>query len=153
MKRSLTKRNIGGFLGYDDTANPQVCTDAYVFLIGGGQLLAENQPLWGNASLEYEAVTNLGPPPTGAITTDFELVDDLLSWRNPAFVDGEAFYCQVANSGQVFFTFEASQADWPPNCQQIYLQAFPGKFFHLLWDSALLGFSISSFYSPNPSLL
>lgn len=143
-KRHLPKRDLGGFVNIGQPPNPQSCTDAYVFLIGGGQLIAEGEPIFTEPDVNYLPLTSFGTPPQGAITKYFTWADGYLHWYNIAF--GSAGFCQVPSTGQVYITFTASQADRPEGCVSVLLKVFAGKIFLVV---IYAGFSFFSFLAPN----
>lgn len=130
-KRGLAKRSLGGYLGIGATPNPSDCGSASFFDIGGGELFFEGEVFFGSADIAFKAFGAPGAAPEGAITTTLDIPGGRLRWLNSAFTDGEVFFCQVADSGQVYFVFSADQSTWPDGCEEVNLQSFPGKFFHL----------------------
>lgn len=160
-KRRLSKRDLGGYLGAGGIANLSSCTDATVFVLGFNLAVAAGDPIFTIAGRRYQPFTTNGPAPANAITTDFEDGGGgFLSWSNAAFVNGVAFFCQVAVSGQVYITFEADQTQWPVDCVAVSIQILPltGKFCIMTLSSFLspvatpglaarfMGFSVLSAY-------
>lgn len=102
----------------------QSCAQAAQFQLGGGTLSYNSQNIWTAAGLEYAAFQAQGSPPVNSISTTFENVGGVLHWYNDTFTGGEATFCQVAASGQVWFVFSD---DLPIDCVSVTLQVEYGK--------------------------
>ncbi|KAJ4425204.1 hypothetical protein N0V82_000013 [Gnomoniopsis sp. IMI 355080] len=127
-KRDLEKRvGLGGFVS-DNPANPNPsdCSAATIFelQIGGGVLLDLALPLFTEAGDPFAEFRSTGAPPADAISTTFNGVDGgVLSWANTAFFGGEAAFCQVPATGQVYSTFQGN-LNVPPGCVTVQLRIY-----------------------------
>lgn len=132
QKRSLEKRaGLGGYVS-DNPAdpNPSDCSGATIFELGT-VLLDRGLPLFTEAGDPFAEFRSTGPPPADAITTTFSgVVGGTLSWANTAFLTGEAVFCQVPATGQVFSTFEGD-LNVPAGCVTVQLRVLAGKMFCL----------------------
>lgn len=126
-KRQETKRDTGGFVRINGAPNPKVCSEASIFYLNQGQLLVEGRPVWVDPKVPFRPLRNFRPPPASSVTTRFEVVDGFLRWRNPAFVTGEARFCQVPSSGTTYIVLAASPADWPVDCLLSELAVIGGE--------------------------
>ncbi|RSM00409.1 hypothetical protein CEP52_009118 [Fusarium oligoseptatum] len=118
-KRDLSKRALGGYVASGGTVNPDVCTDADTFTLTSGQLLDNDIPIYYDGE-EFKLFGGQGPPPDDAITTTFENVGGSLRWVNPSLPNGQAGFCQVAASGQVYITFSSR----PEGCRPVTISVF-----------------------------
>lgn len=167
FKRRVSKRDLGGYLNIAQPPNPSTCDGASIFLIGGGQLFAEGQPIFTEPDVDYLPFNSFGAPPSDAITRYLDVADGYLHWRNSAFGLGRAEFCQVASTGQVYIVFSGPQGDRPAGCVPVSLRSFGSKnplgdmltaFFPLARPSLLLpsnsfplGFSEKSALLPRRS--
>ncbi|KAK8135996.1 hypothetical protein PG984_003936 [Apiospora sp. TS-2023a] len=62
----------------------------------------------------------------GEISKAFVVINSVLHWQNTAFDGGEAGFCQVVGSGQVYATF-AERATWPPGCDSISIIVYKAR--------------------------
>ncbi|KAF5616751.1 uncharacterized protein FTJAE_12898 [Fusarium tjaetaba] len=117
QKRDIEKRDLGGFVGAD---NPDVCTFALTFSLGGGQLFIDGLPTF-YAGEDYKTlgIQDEDSFVQGAITKTFGTSGQTLFFRNPGLPNGEAGFCQDT-SGQVYMTFTAS----PPGCIPVTLRVY-----------------------------
>ncbi|RTE83586.1 hypothetical protein BHE90_001838 [Fusarium euwallaceae] len=118
-KRDLSKRALGGYVASGGTVNPDVCTDADTFTLTSGQLLDNDIPIYYDGE-EFKLFGGQRPPPDDAITTTFENVGGSLRWVNPSLPNGQAGFCQVAASGQVYITFSSR----PEGCRPVTISVF-----------------------------
>ncbi len=111
-----------GFIGNNTIYNPGNCTEANLFVQGGGQLRTSGRPLSVDPGVDY---INVADFPGGSITTRFTVVCGILVWDNAAFYNGTAAYCQVAE-GTVYATF--SQTGAPFNCTPVNLVVYTCRY-------------------------
>ncbi|KAL1884071.1 hypothetical protein Daus18300_000180 [Diaporthe australafricana] len=106
-KRTLAKRDIGGFISDVGSPNPKDCTSATTFRLDSGQLGVTARPgfsIYADVGVSFNEfrsreVVNAG---AGVVTTTFaQGFDSILSFSNASFAGGEAGFCQVAATGQV----------------------------------------------------
>ncbi|KAH7203815.1 hypothetical protein DER44DRAFT_841033 [Fusarium oxysporum] len=102
-KRDLQVRAVGGFVG----SQSEICAAAAIFNLVQGRLLDGTWPIYYNG----EAL------PRDAVAETFVDEDGFLQFFSSVLPNGEAGFCQEAESGQVYITFTAS----PPSCQSIRL--------------------------------
>ncbi|KAF4992904.1 hypothetical protein FGRMN_6847 [Fusarium graminum] len=110
----LQRRALGGFVGTDSG----LCEDADQFNLLGGSLLSRNSPVYYNGE-DYKLLGGqTGPVPPGAITTTFSIDGNgYVQFSNSLLPNGQAGFCQVSDTGEVYLTFTSS----PPDCVTIRL--------------------------------
>ncbi|RSL44930.1 hypothetical protein CEP54_014483 [Fusarium duplospermum] len=123
-KQDLSKRALGGYVGSGAAVNPDVCTDADTFSLTSGQLLDNGIPIYYDGE-EFKLFGGQGPPPDDAISTTFQNIGGSLRWVNPSLPNGQAGFCQVAASGQVYITFSGQ----PEGCRPVTISVFTGKLY------------------------
>jgi hypothetical protein len=110
----LQARALGGLVG----AQSGICEDADRFSLLGGSLLDGDLPIYYNGEDFKELSGQPGPVPAGAISTTFSVDSNgFVQFSNSLLPSGEAGFCQVSDSGQVYLTFTSS----PPNCKTVRL--------------------------------
>ncbi|SCO77323.1 uncharacterized protein FRV6_01535 [Fusarium oxysporum] len=112
-KRDLQVRAVGGFVG----SQSEICAAAAIFNLVQGRLLDGTWPIYYNGEGFKELRGQPGALPRDAVAETFVDEDGFLQFFSSALPNGEAGFCQEAESGQVYITFTAS----PPSCQSIRL--------------------------------
>ncbi|KAL7759045.1 hypothetical protein ACKLNR_011472 [Fusarium oxysporum f. sp. zingiberi] len=114
-KRSINKREVGGFVG---DGSPDTCTFASSFNLAEGQLFKSGNPIYYSGEA-YKELESQGRPPSGAITKGFASTGTSLSFQNNELPNGEAGLCQTSD-GQVYITFTSA----PPGCTPVTLGVY-----------------------------
>ncbi|KAJ4108701.1 hypothetical protein NW768_012178 [Fusarium equiseti] len=117
-RRGIAKRATGGFIG-DSNTNVDICTDAGIFRLAGGQLFDLQDPIYYNGE-PYKEFRSEGTPPADAVTRQFSDVAGTLVFASRALPNTNAGFCQEEDSGQVYITFTSS----PPGCVPISLRVY-----------------------------
>ncbi|KAK2681538.1 hypothetical protein RAB80_003331 [Fusarium oxysporum f. sp. vasinfectum] len=112
-KRDLQVRAVGGFVG----SQSEICAAAAIFNLVQGRLLDGTWPIYYNGEGFKELRGQPGALPRDAVAETFVDEDGFLQFFSSVLPNGEAGFCQEAESGQVYITFTAS----PPSCQSIRL--------------------------------
>ncbi|KAJ0124826.1 hypothetical protein J7T55_006169 [Diaporthe amygdali] len=131
-KRTPVKRDAGGFISDTGDPNPQDCKAATVYRLDSGTLRESASLTFsifadvgtGFAEFRSRDSTNAG---ANIIATTFSNDNSILRWLNPAFSGGEAGFCQVAATGQVYATFVASPVGLPAGCSPIRISVLDRK--------------------------
>ncbi|KAK8047102.1 hypothetical protein PG996_015166 [Apiospora saccharicola] len=113
----------GGFIDVEGTV--ETCSDGTPFNITTeGQLISDGRAVGTRFGDKFILL----PPNYDVedIYTSFVVVDSVLHWQNTAFDGGEAGFCQVGGSGQVYATF-AERATWPPGCDSISIIVYRAR--------------------------
>lgn len=109
-------------LGYiSATGTTDSCADANYYMTSGGQLTDESNGVMVAAKPDLFAITMNHPIP-GTISTDIEVVNNILVWHNPAFYQDTAVFCE--QNEIVYATFNASGP--PAGCTVIDLVVIAG---------------------------
>lgn len=117
-KRDLQVRAVGGFVG----SQSEICAAAAIFNLVQGRLLDGTWPIYYNGEGFKELRGQPGALPRDAVAETFVDEDGFLQFFSSVLPNGEAGFCQEAESGQVYITFTAS----PPSCQSIRLSITGG---------------------------
>lgn len=118
-------------LGYiSATGTTDSCADANYYVISGGQLTDETNGVMVAAKADLFAITMNDPIP-GTISTDLEVVNNILVWHNSAFYQDTAVFCE--QNEIVFATFNASGP--PAGCTVVDLVVIAGMFIRGSSDS------------------
>ncbi|KAI0805494.1 hypothetical protein GGR55DRAFT_279287 [Xylaria sp. FL0064] len=112
--RHHRRQSVGGFVGGAGPNNPNSCTDATLFGIRSGQLLAGGQTVSTDAGVAY---MQFKFDPAGSISRTFTIINGYLHWYNDQFTGGQAQFCQVTD-GTVYILFRGDNSG-PANCQRV----------------------------------
>ncbi|KAI9147446.1 peptidase s8 and s53 subtilisin kexin sedolisin [Paramyrothecium foliicola] len=124
-KRGVSKRALGGFVGGGIVPNPIGCDEAAVFVLISGQLSLDQVPIFYERGESFKAFpgSRTNTPTSEAVTTSFTITDGQVHFRNSALPGGEAGFCQVPESGQVYLKF----TEGPPDCEEVLIFANPAE--------------------------
>lgn len=121
-KRTAAKRDLGGFISDDvGSPNPKDCRSATVYRLDSGRLQISSRLTFsifadaGTSFTEFRARESLNAG-ANIVATTFLNDNSILRWRNASFSGGEAGFCQVPTTGQVYTTYVASPAALPAGC-------------------------------------
>lgn len=120
-KRTAAKRDLGGFISDGGSPNPKDCRSATTYRLDSGRLQISSRLTFsifadaGTSFTEFRARESLNAGANIVATTFFN-DNSILRWRNASFSGGEAGFCQVAATGQVYTTYVASPTQWPAGC-------------------------------------
>ncbi|KAI1810697.1 hypothetical protein GGS20DRAFT_162042 [Poronia punctata] len=103
---------IGGFVGGAGPATPETCDGATPFTLEAGMLEAGGEAVATDPDIAF---IPFRVQPAGSISTTFTIINGLLHWYNPAFTGGEAGFCMVMDTEQVFITFQGAGSG-PAGC-------------------------------------
>lgn len=135
-KRTAAKRDLGGFISDSDSPNPKECSSATVYRLDSGRLQINSRLTLsifadaGTSFTEFRARESLNAAANIVATTFFN-DNSVLRWRNASFSGGEAGFCQVAATGQVYTTYVASPAAWPAGCVPVSITILDRKIYPL----------------------
>lgn len=133
-KRPGWKRDLGGFISDGASPNPKDCTSATVYRLDSGRLQVSSNPSLsvfadaGTSFTEFRTRQSLNAG-AGIVTTTFSNDNSVLRWQNASFSGGQAGFCQVAATGQVYATFVDSPAQLPTGCLPIRVSIIDGKIY------------------------
>lgn len=102
------------------------CSAATVYIVFQEQLLTGGQLISSaNPDAPYEPFS----VPGGGIgiTTTFAIDgNDILTWHNATFVDGQAYFCEQDSKIYALF-YDLYYQGYPINCEIVSLVVIPGK--------------------------
>ncbi|RFN43812.1 hypothetical protein FIE12Z_11941, partial [Fusarium flagelliforme] len=110
----LERRALGGFVGSDSG----ICLEAAQFDLQDGSLVYGGFSIYYNGEDFKSLIGQPGRVPRRAITTTFSIDNSgFLRFSSSLLPNGEAGFCQVPDSGEVYVTFTSS----PPGCTSVRL--------------------------------
>ncbi|KAH7183586.1 uncharacterized protein B0J16DRAFT_416630 [Fusarium flagelliforme] len=110
----LERRALGGFVGSDSG----ICLEAAQFDLQDGSLIYGGFSIYYNGEDFKSLIGQPGRVPRRAITTTFSVDSSgFIRFSSSLLPNGEAGFCQVPDSGEVYVTFTSS----PPGCTSVRL--------------------------------
>ncbi|KAL9110889.1 MAG: hypothetical protein Q9227_004689 [Pyrenula ochraceoflavens] len=114
-----TKRQASGFVNGTGVASG--CNTGSSFYLINNELYEDGLEISTFPGLPYMVLA--GSTQVSSITTSFALEDNVLTWRNSNFTDGQALFC-LGSNGLIYAVFDQSQT--PTDCSPTQLSAIPG---------------------------
>lgn len=138
----MLKRDLGGFISDVGSPNPKDCRSATVYTLDSGRLLVASRPtfsIFADAGTSFTEFRSRESLTAGANIVDTTFLNDngVLRWRNALFSGGEAGFCQVAATGQVYTTYVDSPTLFPAGCLPVTVSVIDRKIYIHYYPEAL----------------
>ncbi|KAI0850013.1 hypothetical protein F5Y00DRAFT_268772 [Daldinia vernicosa] len=104
-------------------ADPLSCADATTFYLTDGVINSGGEYLATGRDVLYEPLTASSPRGDSA-AGKFAVENGYLRWYDDGFYGGQARYCQMPGSGQVYVTYHV-ESTWPEGCEEVDLAVRP----------------------------
>lgn len=107
------------------------CNGASYYELSGGQLTDETNGVMVAAPADFFAITMNNPIPgdSGAFSTNFEVVDNMLVWHNSAFYQDTAVFCELNETVYAFFNSSLPTDGSKTVCNIVDLVVVAGRTF------------------------